>query len=407
MIAKSDLEQVVQYQAQMISSGNNVVRNLEKNIKKQSDLISIITGVRRCGKSTLMRRLMQRHEQCHYLNFEDFRLAGFEHEDFRTLEKLFAEKKPGCTTYFFDEIQNVDGWENYARTLNDEGKTIFITGSNASLLSIELGSKLTGRHLQYELFPMDFFEYCNMKEVDATDAAVDAYLVDGGFPQYLKTAIPEYLQQIINDILYRDIVKRYSVRNIAVLEDLTKFLISNISKEYSLRNISRMMNTYSIHTLSEFIRYLEDAYLFFTVPVFSFSLKRQSVNPHKIYSIDNGLAAANSFQYTKDKGKLFENAVFLSLRRRFKNIFYFKKRGECDFVVSENSEVKYVIQACYMITGENLKRELNGLEEAMQDTDCKNAIIITRSENGEYRNPSGMVRVVSLFAWFEEIKRAG
>jgi hypothetical protein len=345
---------------------------------------------------------MKRYDRFRYLNFEDFRLAGFENGDFINLEDAFSEVCPDTNVYFFDEIQSAPGWERYVRTLNDSGKTVHITGSNASLLSKELGTLLTGRHLQYELFPMDFFEYCKLKGLNESVSALDGYLVDGGFPQYLKSGMTEYLQQILKDILYRDIVRRHNIRNIAVLEGLTTFLISNIAKEYSLRNISRILDTDSIHTLSEFVGYLQDAYLFFSVPVFAWSRKRQSVNPRKIYSIDNGLISATTLSFTADKGKLLENAVFLSLRQRFGAIHYFRNKGECDFVAVEKNRVHVVVQVCYALTRENLARELRGLEEAMTETGCKNAFLVTRDERSEYETGAGTVQTVPAIEWFRK-----
>jgi uncharacterized protein len=403
MLAKSDLVNIVRLQTEQLHEDHIVQRKLQMKIKKQSDFVSIITGVRRSGKSTLLKELMKTFQDFRYLNFEDFRLAGFEPGDYKNLEAVFSERCPNSDVYFFDEIQNAPDWENYIRTLNDSGKKVYITGSNASLLSRELGTKLTGRHLEYELFPMNFFEYCTLKGIDETVSSLDGYLGDGGFPQYLKTGFPEYLQQLLKDILYRDIVRRHNIRNISALEGFTRYLISNIAKEYSLRNISKMLDTDSIHMLSEFIGYLQDAYLFFPVPIFTWSQKKQSINPRKIYSIDNGLTSANSLSFSADKGKLLENAVFLSLRQRFSKIYYFKNRGECDFIAVEKNRVHYVVQVCYSLSADNLARELRGLEEAMAETGCKNAVIVTRDEKSEYSTGIGPVQAIPAIDWFRKM----
>jgi len=241
-----------------------------------------------------------------------------------------------------------------------------------------------------------------MKQISDPAGAVDGYLAEGGFPQYLKTGIAEYLQQIVNDILYRDIVKRHNVRNIAVLEELVRCLFSNVANEYSIRNLSRITNASSLHTITEFMGYLEDAYLFFSVPVFSYSFRQRSIKPRKVYSIDNGLTASNTVSFTRDLGKMLENAVFIGLKRKFRDIFYFKGRGECDFVIRENNATHSVIQVCYQLTSENLDRELRGLDEATGATRCSNALIVTRAESGEYRLPGGVVaRAIPIVEWFD------
>lgn len=400
MLPKSELLHIVREQYAVLNAEDAIPRTMLSRIPKQSEFVTIITGVRRCGKSTLLKELIDDFDQVHYLNFEDFRLSGFQSSDFGNLHALFSEEKPNCNIYVFDEIQNAPGWENYIRTLNDSHKTVFITGSNSTLLSGELGTKLTGRHLDYELFPMDFAEFCKLTNRSPTVETVEAYLTDGGFPQYLKTGISEFLQQILTDVLYRDIIKRHTIRSISVLEDLTRFLVSNVAKEYSLRNISKTLNTFSIHTLSEFLTYLQDAYLFFSVPIFAYSLKKQAVNPRKIYSIDNGLTGANALGFTKDRGKRLENAVFLSIRRRFKEIYYFKGRGECDFIVKDKNHIHSLIQVCYQLTSDNLHRELRGIEEAMVETGCSNAFIVTLNENSEYATGAGPVQALSACDWF-------
>lgn len=402
MLPKYEIQNIIREQHASLHAGDAIPRTMLSHIKKQSEFVTIITGVRRCGKSTLLKELIHDFDHVNYLNFEDFRLTGFQSDDFRNLHALFAEENPECEVYVFDEIQNAPGWENYIRTLNDSHKTVFITGSNSTLLSGELGTKLTGRHLDYELFPMDFKEFCAITHLPHNVESVETYLSDGGFPQYLKTGIKEFLQQILNDVLYRDIIKRYSIRTISVLEDLTRFLVSNIAKEYSLRNISKTLGTFSIHTLSEFLTYLQDAYLFFSVPIFAYSLKKQAVNPRKIYSIDNGLTAANALGFTRDRGKLLENAVFLSIRRRYKEIYYFKSRGECDFVVKDQNNIQSLVQVCYQLTSENLPRELRGIEEAMEQTGCSNAYIVTLDEESEYATAAGPVKAIPACTWFEQ-----
>jgi predicted AAA+ superfamily ATPase len=399
MVLKSIIEACVADQRkQLMQTDLGVNRYALEKISLRKEFITIITGIRRSGKSTLMHQLMhQLDSDFAYFHFEDPRIFGFTVDDFTKLEEVLGEK----SYYFFDEIQNFPQWELFIRKLHDQGKTICITGSNASLLSKELGTRLTGRNITKELFPFDYVEYCRFNSWENNTESVTKFMNDGGIPLFIKTGETSYLHQLLRDILYRDIIARHGIRNGKVVEEITLYLISNIAKPYSLNGLKKIFELGSANSVSDYVSWLEDSYLFFTLPRFSWSLKSVAVNQKKIYSIDTGFARANSASFSSDAGRLFENMIYLSLRQKFNNLYYFREKGECDFVIKEKNTVTRVVQACYELNADNLKRELNGLKEAMDFFDLKEGTIVTMNQTDTFDEGDKKIRVVSANEWLK------
>ena len=399
MVLKSDVE-IAFKQQQLLLEGKptGAWREQLALVTLSKEFVLIITGIRRCGKSTLMQQLIsQLNRSVAFFNFEDPRIFGFETTDFVKLDEVIGDNS---LYYFFDEIQNVDNWEIYIRNLHDKQKVICVTGSNASLLSRELGTKLTGRNIQIELLPFSFKEYLSFKKIKAEAATFEQYLFEGGFPDYLKTANKEVLQQLFKDIVYRDIIVRHSVRNDKVLMSIALYLISNVGKEFSFTNIKNTFGVGSVNTVIDYISWFEDSYLLFTVPKFSWSLKSVAINPKKVYVIDTGFGDANSLSFSNDTGRLFENAVYLQLRRTYKELYYFREKGECDFVVKESNKVTNAIQVCTELSQETLPRELNGLVEALTFFDLEEGIIITMHQEDEIIQDEKKIHVIPAWKWF-------
>ena len=399
MVLKSILETcVVDQRNQIMQTDLGIDRDSLEKIKLRKEFITIITGIRRSGKSTLMHQLIHQLDQDFaYFHFEDPRIFGFSVDDFPKLEEVLGD----TSYYFFDEIQNVPQWELFVRKLHDQGKVICITGSNASLLSKELGTRLTGRNITKELFPFNYNEYCTFYSYKQDSDSAAKFMNDGGIPLFLKTHEITYLHQLLRDILYRDIIARYGIRNGKLVEELTLFLISNIAKPYSLNGLKKTFNLGSANSVSDYVSWLEDSYLFFSLPRFSWSLKSVAVNQKKIYSIDTGFAQANSLSFSSDKGRLFENMIYLSLRRKFTDLYYFREKGECDFVVKEKEKVTQVVQACFELNSDNLQREMNGLKEAMDFFGLQEGTIVTLIQTDLFINDDKHIRVVSANDWLK------
>ncbi|MDR2720338.1 MAG: ATP-binding protein [Nitrososphaerota archaeon] len=405
MMLKETLQHIIEAQQKDLKPINhNIPRTLNKDINLTLPFAIIISGIRRCGKSTLLRQIMNTTNSKNYFNFEDPKATSFELDDFQKLDELFQEKFGSENCYFFDEIQNVEKWELFVRTLLDKGKHCLITGSNASLLSKELGTRLTGRHLQQELFPFSYKEFLafTASTTKADPETFEEYLKKGGFPEYLRFDRSEILQELLNDIIMRDIVVRHKLRSPKTIKEMALYLISNIGTEFSYNNLAKTFNLGSTNSATAFVSYLEDSYLLFTIPKFSYSLKKQSVNPKKIYVIDNGLADVNSVSFSSNKGRMLENTVFLALRRKYKNIFYFKETKECDFIVKEANKITQAIQVCYSLTEENKNREIDGLIEALETFDLHEGLILTFNQQDTLKIGEKRIKIIPAWHWLED-----
>ncbi|MDD3175100.1 MAG: ATP-binding protein [Candidatus Nanoarchaeia archaeon] len=376
MFTKDKLKEIILSQKDNLNLLNEgILRNEE--IKISESFANIITGIRRCGKSTFLMQILNNQKISYYLNLEDPRLEGFELSDFNKIEELMYEIYGSKGVFFFDEIQNIPKWEKFIRYLIDKKQKVVLTGSNASMLSKELGTKLTGRHIQKEMFPFSFDEYLKLKKQKPNLKSFEDYFIKGGFPEYLKTQNSEILNQLLSDILYKDIVVRFNLKSNATLNKLALYLISNVGKEFSYNSIKTMFEIKSVQTVIDYIHYMENTYLIFTIPCFSYSYKKQQVSAKKVYSIDNGFSSVNSISFSKDQGRMLENMVFLHLRKTHKDIFYFKEKNECDFLIKENEKIMQAVQSCFKITDENKEREINGLVEALNQFKLKKGSIVT------------------------------
>lgn len=398
MLTKQTIEQIVASQKERLKKMDlGLLRNLT-GLDNLSSHVLIITGIRRCGKSTLLRQINDATGQPSvYLNFEDPRLAGFDLNDFNRLHEI-AEKN-GINAYFFDELQLVDKWESFVRFRLDEGYRIFISGSNATMLSKELGTKLTGRHISKELFPFSYNEYLSFTHQQPDSNSSSRYLEDGGFPEYLKTGLPEVLMHTFNDIIIRDISLRYNIKNTSILQQLAVWLVSNCGKQVTGNSLRKLFQIGSSSSIMEYLAFFNDAYMFFYVPRFSYSQKVQIVNPKKVYCIDNGIIKTNSVSFSPDNGRLLENLVFLHLRRRTDKIFYFAEKNECDFVVLNHNIPVEIFQVCWQLDQENLDREIKGLEEAMNFFHVSRGEIITFNQTDRFETGDKTILVTPFHEW--------
>lgn len=359
----------------------------------------LLTGVRRSGKSTLLKQLMRQHGSMNYFNFEDSRTAGFELNDFLVLEELFSELPGSEPVLFFDEIQNVPGWERFVRDAVDRKKTVVITGSNANLLSMELGSKLTGRHLDYEVFPFSYCEFLTYLNLMPGSDSFLSYLTEGGFPGYLSLGKKEVLSTLVSDILVRDIFSRYNLRNLDVYRRIVQYLLSNTGKEVSFNNLKNTFEIGSASSVMDFLNYLKDAYLLFLVPRYDTSLKVQARNPRKVYAIDQGLVNFSSVSGSPDRGRLLENTVYLQLRRLGYEIWYFKGKRECDFICRNDKKFFFAIQVSWQLEQQNEKRETEGLLEAMNQLNLSEGTIITFDQEDKIVKEGKTIRLIPGWKW--------
>lgn len=398
-------------------------RREEQEIQLNSKLAQIVIGVRRSGKSTLcMKVLMQSGVQFAYVNFDDERLqkVGVEELDV-ILQELYAIYG-SFTHLFLDEVQNVDGWHLFVNRLLRQGIKLVLTGSNANLLSGELSTHLTGRYHQIELYPFSFSEYCTIRGVDAhgmttkayglRDKALDEYLMSGGFPELI--ASPEiskrdYLFSLREAIVKKDICQRYKIRYKQTLSDLANRLLDWFCQEKSYNDIAKEMSINSVHTVKNYITYLQNAYLLCLLP--KFSLKSSERNSaRKMYAVDNAFISQHeNALLTESFGLRLENVVAVELLRRlhseYEQLYYLRKVQdfEVDFVVVESSHVRELIQVTYDFVEPSAKlynREVNGLIKGSHLTRCDNlTLIMMRGEPRDIQVEGKIVHCVLAADW--------
>jgi len=421
MISASQLEELVLSQKEsFLSRDPGIPREIATERFTKTEAIVVITGIRRCGKSTLMRQLSAQYSDFLYINFDDDRLMDFTLPDFPTLMLVFEKTSPEIKVLFIDEIQNVIGWERFVRRIHDEGYKVFLTGSNANLLSAELGTHLTGRHTRITLFPFSFRESLRFRSIstggitEKKKAAIlvefDRYLAGGGFPEYLKYGDPEYLKRIYDDILYRDIISRFGIREIKGFRQLAHYLFTNAANTATYNALKKTLGIRSVVSVRDYIGFLEEAYLIFECFRYDFSLKKQYVNEKKLYCIDTGMRNAVAFRFSDDKGRMLENLVYIELLRRGKTVYFFKNPKECDFITEEKGTVTGAIQICFELSRENRDRELRGLAGAMSTHTLAEGIILTYNQEETIIQGSSSIRVLPVWKWlieYENDQRSG
>lgn len=364
----------------------------------------VLTGVRRCGKSTLLQQLRRRERgPAVFCNLEDTRLYGLGPEDFPTLLAVLDERHPGATV-FLDEVQEAPEWPRLVRALLDAGRRVCVTGSNASLLGRELGAKLTGRHVSVELHPFSYGEYLALRGGERGAATLQGYLDEGGFPGALLAgeAGPALLRELLRDLVQRDIVTRHALRDTRHLMNLALHLLAHIGQPFSLQALARGLAIPSVAQAARYVEHLQDAWLLLAAPRFSASFKRRVVSPPKYYAIDPGFRAANTPNPTPDLGRRLENAVLLALRRRGAAPAYAAEphAWECDFVTPEAA-----IQVCAGLTPQNRGRELRGLLAAAELPGARGRkrelLVPTLDQRDALKEEGRSVKVLPAWEWLD------
>jgi len=415
-----------------IISGNQkmdleFVLKRDVRIETETGRIVSVTGIRRCGKTHLlmhtMKSLLERQtdrSRLVYINFEDERLnPGTEDLDIiiRAYSELFPGNMIGDVYFFFDEIQNVAGWEKFVRRLYDSvSQKIFITGSNSAMLSSDIATSLRGRSNSTELFPLSFSEFLRFKGVES-DAhtregkaaivnAFSEYIRWGGFPEILKTDQPQsLLQDYFYVMLYRDIIERYGISNVSALKYFLGRLVINAGRPVSINKLYNELRSsgyrISKDSLYSFADYAEEAWFSFRMSRFDYSFVNREMSEKKQYIIDNGFLSSLTWQFSENRGTLLENAVFLHLRRKYgKDIFFHRGKHECDFVLFDRDKPVDLIQVSYDISDrETMARELKGLDSAAAYFGLDKGRIITFDTEADPVITAGGVTAEIAPAW--------
>lgn len=420
-----DFISILEDQKEILDQQDNleIIRSLEiKSFRKKA---TVVTGIRRSGKSTLLRQFCRSDlESTLYISFFDERLVGVTAKDLNALLEAYSQINNGKSPDFIilDEIQMIDGWEKFVTRLVENPKwKIFITGSSSKLLSKEISSEMRGRSVRYELFPFSFEELLSFKKIDFSKLTTTKkgqikkefleYLIWGGFPETVNIKNVDKLKilnEYIEVLLFRDIIERNKFERTSIARRLFVGLIKMYSNPFSINQTHKKLKSEGLsldkNTLSDFIRWCEDAYVFFAISIYSHSEHVSRINPQKLYLSDVGMAQACEVWHEQNVGRRFENLVFLKLRAdiNFKAINYYRteKKHEVDFIFQDTSENIKLIQACWKLNEESTNREVRALEDAMGELKIKKSYIITLNQADIIQVSTGKIVVINIFDFF-------
>lgn len=411
---KQLLKDIIIDQKSFLPSKKTIIRSFPEKYLNNEEII-IISGVRRCGKSVLLQQIRDRLPQKDYFfNFDDDRLGNFTVENFQQLYEVFIELYGEQNYFYFDEIQNIAGWEHFAKRLYNSGKKVFITGSNARMLSKELGTYLTGCYIAIELYPFSLSEFLDFREqlhllgdISGTIArgeiqsAFNDYLKQGGFPIYLRSEDGIVLKTLYDNILYKDVMVRNQIVNEREVKELVYYTVSNIGKPLTYTSLAKVIGVKNPTTVKNYLEYIENTYLLFSLSKLDYSVKAQLRNPKKVYAIDNALVSRLGFHFSGEEGRLLENMVYIELRRRGGEIFYHNSgSAECDFVVRDGFRVVQAIQACYLLgSSDTREREIRGIQDAMDTYQLLEGTIITNTHEEELKYGNKMIHILPAWKW--------
>ena len=422
MTIKSDYTELVTLQKESIKRATKTliqrdIYPLSKQLLISDNRILVITGMRRVGKSTLLQQLMQDLPDYCYLNAEDERLIHFRAEDFSRLNEAMIEVYGDSKYYFFDEIQNIDNFEIIVRRLQDSGKKIILTGSNSSLLSMELGPRLTGRYIQIELFPFSFNEFLRFKQhiiskedfykpekkVQIKQFFKD-WLESGGMPEYLNFQDTSYIRTLFDNIIYRDIIARYNIRKHTILKELVHLLTNNLTLPITYNSLKNKVGLSNSETVKEYINYLCNSYLFFELKKYSASYAKQLLNPKKIYLVDNAFHNMITLVKPENVGRKLENIMHLHYRANNYELYYFNEGPECDFVAIDSQSKIHLIQVCWELSSSNKDREIKGLIAGMEFFQSKEGKIITFDQEDEIEIEGKKIDILPVWKFLLNVK---
>ena len=403
-------ELITEQKEKFLNSDYGVKREIEIDKYISNQQIFVLSGIRRSGKSTLLRQLSEKFDDFNYVNFDDERLINFTVDNFNDLMVIFSNLSKS-KVIITDKIQNVKYWERFVRRIHDEGYKVILTGSNAKMLSRELGTHLTGRYFKIELFPFSFREYLSYKEVDTSKITTavksvvldhfEKYLLNGGFPEYLKYDDTDFLKQTYEDILYRDIISRYNIKKVKEFKQLSHYLFSNFTGDFNFNAIKKALNYRSATSVKTYLGYLEESYLLFELSQYDFSLKKQYFNAKKYFVIDNGMRNIVSFNFSKNLGKFLENLVFIELKRKGLDIYFLREnKRETDFITIDkvNNEIN-LYQVCFDLNADNREREIKGLLQGMRKFQVDSSFILSYDLLDEIKKDDKSIKVIPVWRW--------
>lgn len=412
---KDRLKEIMFDQKEVFNNRKHLIsRDIELDKCVETSQIVIISGIRRCGKSSLLflikeKMNLKEPDYC-YFNFDDERIIA-DVSIFEDIYNLHLEVYGKEPILFFDEIQNIGNWEKFINRMYEQGVKIFVTGSNAKLLSSEISTSLTGRNKLIELFPFSFSEYLrfigndyNLNRLTPKTKSLllkdfNNYMEIGGFPLVVKENDTELVNAYFQDILYRDIISRYKLTQVNEIKQIGLYFASNVGKLFSYAALQAISGVKSLSSIKDYLFYYEQAYLFFYLKKFDYSVKKQIMNSKKVYTADPAFANRLGFNFSENKGRILENIVYLELLRRGNEVFYHSGKNECDFLVREGLEIVKAIQVVYQLDSTNNEREYRGLQEAMQTHNIRQGLLITNNTEDSFTTNHDGIDIIPIWEW--------
>lgn len=386
--------------------------NQDAELLLSSNLIKLITGPRRVGKST-QALLMLQDKNFAYLNFDSYPLLDAWNADL--VMRILDDVYPGYEYILLDEVQNLNAWDLWVSELYRKGKNLVITGSNARMLSSEMATVLTGKYIQVEMLPFSLEEFFDWNKLDLhkikseqiTDALVltDDYMRRGGYPETVasRQLTRSYLDTLFDSIVWKDVAKRHNVRNVTDLNNLAMYLVSNFCNPVSANELTAELDFSSVNTTKKYMDYLHEPYLFYYLSRYNNKLKLMKKAPRKVYIVDNGFVTSKAFSLSDNMGRLLENQVFIELLRRGydveKTMFYYRSRNdkEVDFILRNGTHIERLVQVCYdMSSPKTEKREVDSIVECAGELKCNNLVIVTYNEKRTIEKDGYKIDVVSI-----------
>ncbi len=399
MILKSVLFNIINSQQKLFFSREiGVEREINIDFEDENTQLIVINGIKRTGKSSFLFQLYkQNFQDVFYINFEHPGLYDFDQNDFFKLDEIITAT--GNSVLFFDEITEQKGWHSYVRQKLDEGFRVILTASNSEILNNEWALNLTGRYITKDLLPFSFDEFCTNYTIEKDEDAVLNYMKNGGFPAKQNTTNSDYLSQLFDDIVVREIGLRFGVRDLKSFKRLAIYLLLNVGELITGNQLKNTLGIKTTSTAVDYLSYLEAGFLMHYLPKFSYSTRKQMVNPRKVYVIDTGFVAASTFSVEGKVEQLLENLVFLKLRNLYTELYYFSEKNTCDFVAFGKDQVLEVVQVCSDLQQDNLEKELNGLYEAMDFFEFSRGTLVTMNQTDRFEKDGKVVDVVPFYAY--------
>ncbi|MFH1249353.1 MAG: ATP-binding protein [archaeon] len=419
-----DIKSVIREQRQELENISRKEKIIDREGLKEARVylkhpnILLITGIRRCGKS-IFSYLLEKDSKFAYVNFDDERLRNTKGDELDRVLGAFYEIYGEVEYIILDEIQNISGWELFANRLR-RTKKVILTGSNSNLLSGELATHLTGRHIDVRLFPFSFREFLTLNNFPVIEGYtteekarlaryLEEYIEKGGLPESYKFG-SAIVTAVYEDIISKDIIIRYKINKTEEIKKLAKYLVTNSSGEISYSKLANILGIKHVSTISKWVGYLKESFLIFTLEKFDFKLKQQFIASKKVYCIDTGIIGSIGFKFSEDKGKSIENIAAIELQRRKTHenkleVYYWKdyQQNEVDFVLKVDRKITALIQSTYANSKEDIKeREINSLIKCSEALKCDNLIVITWDYSSEEKIRGKNIKFIPLWKWLLE-----